>query len=161
MLLVGVLSDTHLYRAEPWLCQTVARVFAGAPVILHAGDLTEAAVLDAFAGKTVHAVCGNMCSLACRSGLPLLRVVELAGFRIGLAHGAGLGPDLERELARLFPDDLDCIVYGHTHQAVCHRRDGILFLNPGTFRAGGRGSYGLLGLGETITGEIHPLERAP
>lgn len=153
----GVLSDTHLIRPDALFTRQVRRCFADCECIIHAGDLTEAAILDAFQGKTVYAVCGNMCSATTRNTLPERRIFQLGSFRIALAHGAGMGMDIEDRLWTLFPE-VDCIVYGHTHRASCHRQGGILFLNPGSFRAGG--SYAVLEAGETLAAGVYPLDDA-
>ena len=153
---VGVLSDTHLHQVDAQFTTQMAHLFAACEVIVHAGDLTDAGILAAFQGKTVYAVSGNMCNAATRISLPEQRVFQLGKFTIGLAHGAGMGMDIEDRLWTLFPE-ADCIVYGHTHRAVCHReggRDGVLFLNPGTFRAG---SYAILEAGDELRASLHTL----
>ncbi|NNG06210.1 MAG: YfcE family phosphodiesterase, partial [Desulfobacteraceae bacterium] len=56
---------------------------------------------------------------------------------------------------------VDVIVYGHSHQAVNYVKDGILLFNPGTatgFSYSKDHSLGILELGETIRGEIIPIE---
>ena len=152
----GILSDTHLSRADANFSQQVARCFAGCEVIIHAGDLTDAGILVAFQDKTVYAVSGNMCNAATKIALPERRVFQLGKFTIGLAHGVALGMDIEDRLWTLFPE-ADCIIYGHTHRAVCHReggKDGVLFLNPGTFRSG---SYAILEAGDILRASLHTL----
>jgi len=51
---------------------------------------------------------------------------------------------------------VDVIVYGHTHIAVNHRVKEILFFNPGsaTRPSNGKGTLGILHVGEEIAGEI-------
>ena len=151
----GVLSDTHLSGADAEFKARAEHCFAACEVIIHAGDLTDAAILAAFQGKTVYAVSGNMCNAATRGALPLRRVFQLGNFTIGLAHGAHMGMDIEDSLWTLFPE-ADCIIYGHTHQAVCHREGGALFLNPGTVRPGG--SDAILGAGEELVATLHSVE---
>ena len=153
----GVLSDTHLSRMDTDFKARTGRYFAGCDVIIHAGDLTDAGILAAFAGKTVYAVSGNMCSAATRDALPGRRVFQLGAFTIALAHGAEMGLDIEDRLWTLFPE-ANCIIYGHTHRACCHRQGGILFLNPGSFRAGG--SYAILEAGETLQASVHSVDAA-
>jgi len=159
-LTVGILSDTHLSRPTPEFETRVAACFAGCPVILHAGDLTDPTILKVFAGREVHAVHGNMCSFVCRQSLPEQKVLRLGKFSIGLVHRAGNTYDFEDQLVQLF-DEVDCIVYGHTHRPVCHRHSGILFINPGSFQATGRyghpGTFAILEVGDTLRAEIHEV----
>ncbi len=155
ILRAGVLSDTHIHAANAAFCRQVAQIFAGCDVIIHAGDLTESGILTAFTGKTVYAVCGNCCSAVTRATLPERLQFRLGNFTIGLAHGNGR-KNIEDSLWMDFPE-ADCIVYGHTHRAVCHREGsdpGILFLNPGTFKSG---SYAILEAGETLSARLFQI----
>ena len=156
----GILSDTHLARADAAFIRLVTLCFAGCEVIIHAGDLTSAAVLDAFAGRQIFAVHGNMCDASSALTLPPQTTFQLGRFTVGLTHGAGLGRDIEARLWTLFPE-ADCMIYGHTHRPVCHRQGGVLFLNPGTFRASGPhgapGTYVILEAGSELRAAIHEV----
>lgn len=156
----GILSDTHLLRAEDAFIRLVGHCFADCEVIIHAGDLTSIAVLDAFAGRQVYAVHGNMCDASSSLALPRVTTFQLGRFTIGLIHGAGLGRDIELQLWGLFPE-ADCMIYGHTHRPVCHRQGGVLFINPGSFRAtgplGAPGTYAILEADTGLRGSIHQV----
>ena len=152
ILRAGVLSDTHIRSANPVFCQQVASAFAGCDVIIHAGDLTESGILTAFAGKTVYAVHGNCCSAVTKATLSERLQFRLGNFTIGLAHGNGR-KNIEDSLWMDFPE-ADCIVYGHTHRAVCHREGDKLFLNPGSFQSG---SYAILEAGETLSARLFQI----
>lgn len=163
MLRIGVLSDTHfksLGHGLPLLQRLIAGPFREVEIVLHAGDLVQPDILLAFVDRTVHAVRGNMDGP--ESDLPLRRVLEIGGFRIGLIHGWGAPEGLEERLVPEFKgEELHCLVYGHSHRPVCHRRDGILFFNPGSptdQRWAPYPSVGLLELDRTIEGRILSLE---
>jgi putative phosphoesterase len=65
--------------------------------------------------------------------LPLRRVVEFAGVRIGLIHGWGPPAGLVLRLRREFADlSVDCLVFGHSHVPLCQQEDGLLLFNPGS-----------------------------
>ncbi len=136
MITIGVLSDTHLIEPDKRYREKVQRCFADVDMILHAGDLTSLSVLDAFAGKTVHAVHGNMCGPRTRERLPTSKTIEVGNFKIVLIHGAGYLHNTEERLFDEF-GPVDCIVYGHTHKPVCHRYGPTLMVNPGSFTATG------------------------
>ncbi len=159
MIKIGVLSDTHI--AEPgqglrFMESLRTRILSAADVILHAGDIVEPEILYAFFDIPVHAVRGNMDSPL--TGLPVKCVLRIGGFRIGLIHGWGAQAGLEQRLAREFADEsLDCLVYGHSHMPVCHRREGMLFFNPGSptqNRQAPWPSVGMLELSASIDGRI-------
>ncbi len=137
MIHVGILSDTHLNSCSDSFRRQVETVFAQCSIILHAGDLSDISVLEAFHGKEVHAVHGNMCNRESQQLLPNSKLITIGGYRIGLCHGAwGPRHTIEERVWAMFPT-ADCIVYGHTHHAVCHRVGGVLFINPGTFQSTG------------------------
>ena len=154
---IGVISDTHLAKPTPDLAELMRGPFQDVGMILHAGDITEPEVLEAFAGKEVLAVCGNMDSAAVRRKLPARQVWKSGKFKIGLIHGWGQPRGMEERIAREF-EGVDCIVYGHTHTPACKaKREGVFFFNPGAFggaRASGSKSVGVLTLGDTISGQI-------
>lgn len=156
MIRIGVISDTHLGRPTQELKALLQGSFKGVEIILHAGDLTELAVLEAFAGKNILAVCGNMDSQAARKHLPTHRVFQAGKFTIGMVHGWGGPQEIEERIAKEF-QKVDCIVYGHTHTPSQKEMDEIVFFNPGSFdgrRGGSARSVGILNLGETISGQI-------
>ncbi len=152
MIRVGILSDTHLNNCPDFFRRQVETVFAQCSMILHAGDLADISVLEAFSGKEVHAVHGNMCNRESQQTLPGSKLITIGGYRIGLCHGAwGPRHTVEERVWAMFPQ-ADCIVYGHTHHAVCHRVGGVLFINPGTFQStgphGAPGTYAILHIDE-------------
>jgi putative phosphoesterase len=159
-LRAGILSDTHIHMPAPLFSEMAEHCFADCEVIIHAGDLTDMAVLDAFAGKKIFAVHGNMCSLATKTHLPTATTFELAGHVIGLTHGAQLGYDIEAGLWDLFPE-ADCVIYGHTHRPVIHRQGGRLVINPGSFQATGRwgapGTYAILEADDRLSATLHEV----
>jgi putative phosphoesterase len=158
---IGILSDTHLNSAGKLFQEQVAACFGSVDLILHAGDLTSPSILKAFGDREVLAVHGNMCDRRSQTTLPAQRVLEIEGFTIVLLHGHAFGySNLEERVFTAF-GEADCIVYGHTHRAVCHRLGGVLFINPGSFTAPGRHgappTYALLRVGEELTGEIREV----
>ncbi len=148
---IGILSDTHLHGLEASFVRQCATVFAGCDTIIHAGDLTDVSILNAFKGKDIHAVCGNMCNTITRQVLPQQKLIVLGGYSIGISHGAGPRHTIEERVLEQFPT-ADCIVFGHTHQAVCQRIGKTLLINPGSFSGTGRygaaGTYALLKINE-------------
>jgi putative phosphoesterase len=163
MIKAGILSDTHLSHVTTDFLEAVRRCFADCEVIIHAGDTVDVFMLDAFRGKTVYAVHGNCCGAATQAALPKQLEFELGGFKIALTHGNQFGRhgmDIEPGLLAHFPD-ADCLIYGHTHNAVCHRAAGRLIINPGSFqlntRYGHPCTYAVLETGEELRGEIHQI----
>jgi len=161
MITIGVLSDTHLTGPGKLFREIVKRSFADVDMILHAGDLTHISVLEAFGNKKIHAVHGNMCGYQAQVELPNKKIIEVNGFQIGLTHGTGYYHNIEERLYNDF-GPLDCIVYGHTHKAVCHCLGKTLFVNPGSFSAtsryGASGTYAIITAGDKLAATIHTVE---
>ena len=154
---IGVLSDTHLRQANADLKRLCQVHFADVDVVLHAGDMVDLPVYEFLKSLKVEAVQGNMDEGALRGKLPVKRILELAGKKIGLIHGWGPARGLEERLRPEF-EDIDCLVYGHSHRPSNHRSEGVLFFNPGTATGAGffsRASIGFLYLDDSgIRGEI-------
>ncbi len=152
---IGVIADTHLRAATRELERVVEEVFLDADLVVHAGDIQVEAVLEAFSRKNLVAVRGN--NDAALEELPERTVLKAAGRRIGVIHGRGWPLGLPGRVQPLF-EDVDCIVFGHSHRPFNRVRDGVLLFNPGAFCGGlgalGRRSVGLLRVGPEIRGEI-------
>jgi putative phosphoesterase len=160
-LKIGVISDTHLRGPDDRLLAIIRKHFHDADLSLHAGDLVDLRVLDSFGDKKVLAVCGNMDSSRVEDEIPRKRVLEIGHFRVGLIHGWGAPHDIEDRIRREF-DQVDCIVYGHSHYPANHIREGVLFFNPGTAfnrRYAVSNTVGILEVGEAaITGRIIAID---
>lgn len=153
---IGVISDTHLSGYDARLARIAAEHFKGSDLILHAGDLVDLCVLDIFAGIEVRAVSGNMDNMAVKDKLPEQLIFEIKGFKIGLIHGWGSPLGIEEKLLAKF-DDIDCVVYGHTHKPSNYKENGILIFNPGSAvdkRFADTRTIGILEIDKEIKGRI-------
>jgi putative phosphoesterase len=156
---IGVLSDTHLHQVTQEFLDIYDHYLADMDLVLHAGDVVSPDLIDFLNRKDFHGVSGNMDPVALKQVLPEKKVLSLAGYRLGLIHGWGSSDGLENRILPLF-HDVDIIVYGHSHIASNHVREGVLFFNPGTatgYSASGKHSIGVLELGDTARTEIIQL----
>jgi putative phosphoesterase len=150
---LGLISDTHWPTRIPKLpYAAIENAFRNVDAILHAGDIETAEVLDHLSGiAPTSAVRGDDDKL----DLPLKRVLQFAGVRVGLIHGhrnplvenyfriqrrlgkmyAGSRHLLESLPERFDGEKLDVIVFGHLHAPMCIERDGLLMVNPGAVYA--------------------------
>lgn len=162
---IGVLSDTHLSHLDTQFRSHAASVFSQCDPIVHAGDLTNRAILDVFRGKNLYAVHGNMCSLGTRTALPESITFAVEGYKFGLYHGDGLGYDIETGLIERF-NDADCIIFGHTHRPLIQQFGPVLLVNPGSFRGSGkygsRGTYAIITINHNgLSAATHFLKPGP
>jgi putative phosphoesterase len=119
---IGVISDTHgLLRPE------ALRALQGADLIVHAGDIGGPDVLHALrAVAPVVAVRGNNDRGDWAAALPDTDVVKTAGHSLYVLHDVKT-LDLDPRAA-----GFDAVIAGHSHQPRIDRRDGVLYLNPGS-----------------------------
>jgi putative phosphoesterase len=119
---IGVLSDTHgLLRAE------VLPALAGVDHILHAGDVGDPAILEALGQiAPVTAIRGNVDTTGACAELPPTEAVELGGCLIYMVHSIADLDIVPRAAG------VQIVIYGHSHKPSYERRDGVLYLNPGS-----------------------------
>lgn len=132
--MIGVLSDTHIPKRGKELPKEVIEGFQGVDLILHAGDIAdESVLLELEKIAPVFAVHGNVDPPELREKLPLKRIIEYKQFRIGLIHGYGdKGTTLGRVMEAFEGEELNAIVFGHSHQPYNERLNGMLIFNPGS-----------------------------
>ena len=120
-LTVGVVSDTHgLVRPK------AIEALRGSDVILHAGDIGGNHVLQELGELApVIPVRGNVDGGWARL-LPERRRLELGGVPVLILHDRGL---LGIEPAE---EGLGVVIFGHSHQPLAERREGVLWFNPGS-----------------------------
>jgi putative phosphoesterase len=129
-----------------------------ADLILHAGDVVGAAVLeDLELFAPVEAVAGNMDEPALLAALPERRVVEVDGARVGMVHVPGSAVGRGERLVAAFPD-CHAVVYAHTHVPEVSRVGEVWVLNPGspTERRGAPAHSMLVLVLEAKSGQIRP-----
>lgn len=132
---IGVISDTHIPRQAKEIPKVVFNHFKDVELILHAGDLTDLSVLDKLREITqnVEAVIGNMDPSENQSVLPVKKMIDAGGLKIGLIHGWGPPMGIRNRVKNEFKDAKpNIIIFGHTHQPEKIIADNILFLNPGS-----------------------------
>lgn len=114
--------------------------------ILHLGDVVwdTYELLRSFPEIPLENVCGN-CDYDSVDA-PAQIITDAAGKRIMLCHGhlyhVKLGIGAAVEAAR--KAQVDVLVFGHTHEALCIQYGALWVMNPGSIRGGWRPSYGVI-----------------
>lgn len=132
---VAVLADTH-WKGSDAVPQHVLSLLQDADVVIHAGDVKCERVLDSLGsgGRDVLAVRGNNFELDLAS-LPDVRVENLNGFKVGIAHDIGSLSQfavLSRKPEDIFGEHVDCVIFGQTHHPFFDVFHGVPFINPGS-----------------------------
>jgi putative phosphoesterase len=160
---VAVLSDTHAPRYWKGCPPAVARRLEGVDLILHAGDVCRAWVLEELAAfAPVRAVVGNNDDPDVAAwGAPQTLRLDLDGLPVAMVHDAGPAPGRARRLGRRF-GGAELVVFGHSHIPLDETADGVRIFNPGSptdRRRQPRGTMGLLRVegGRLLAARIVPV----
>ncbi|MCA9912329.1 MAG: metallophosphoesterase family protein [Anaerolineae bacterium] len=150
MIRLGIVSDTHYPTRLPRLpYEALEDAFREVDAIVHAGDIESEDVLHHLSEiAPVQAVRGDDDHFS----LPLTRVLNFGGVRVGLTHGhfnpvieevlrirrrfgySGYREMLQRRdwlLGRFEGHNLDVLIFGHAHIPYCEQHKGVLLFNPG------------------------------
>jgi putative phosphoesterase len=128
---IAVVADTHGSEDHRLEGRTLAAV-READLVVHAGDFTTEAALEAFdrEAAALAAVHGNNDPPAVRERLPPERVVEHEGVRLAVAHGHEHTGTALSLFGRQSTADL--VVVGHSHRPGIRLADEVPVLNPGS-----------------------------
>ncbi len=119
---VGLISDTHgLLRGD------ALAALAGSDFIVHAGDIGDPAIIEMLAAiAPVTAVRGNNDRDRWANAVPETATLVVGGASVFVIHDIGaltIDPAEQRFRA---------VVSGHSHRPSIARRDGVLYVNPGS-----------------------------
>lgn len=133
---VGVVSDTHMNRMAKSLPQALIAEFRNVDMILHLGDWVSMEIYDLLAELApVEGIAGNNDGAEIIQRFGERKIVTLEGVRIGMVHGhtpySRKGTDGNALLA-FADEEVDCILFGHSHQPLMREENGILLFNPGS-----------------------------
>jgi putative phosphoesterase len=128
--LAVVIADTHIPSRAKALPEALIPRLELADLILHAGDLMDAALLaELETYAPVRAVRGNLDPPG--EGLRETLEFEFGGARIAMIHDSGPRRGRRNRMRRRFPE-ARVVVFGHSHIPWQEDEDGLLLLNPGS-----------------------------
>ncbi|MFI0447816.1 metallophosphoesterase family protein [Actinomadura sp. 6N118] len=160
---VVAISDTHAPRHWKSCPPAVAAHLRDADLILHAGDVCTADVLDELSAYApVHAVLGNNDGPDVSAwGAPETLQLDLDGLTVAMIHDSGQAKGRTGRMRHTFPD-ADLVVFGHSHIPLDETGDGIRVFNPGSPTDRRRQPHGTIGLltiekGRLLKAEIVPV----
>lgn len=119
---IGLISDTHgLLRPE------AVAALQGCAQIMHAGDIGKPQVLDGLrAIAPLEAIRGNIDTADWAQVLPERLDLRIGGLTLHVLH------DLKQLDIDPLAAGVDVVIAGHSHKPKVERRDGVLYVNPGS-----------------------------
>ncbi|AWK99434.1 metallophosphoesterase family protein [Stutzerimonas stutzeri] len=119
---IGLISDTHgLLRPE------AVAALQGCAQIIHAGDIGKPQVLDGLrAIAPLEAIRGNIDTADWAQVLPERLDLRIGGLTLHVLH------DLKQLDINPLAAGVDVVIAGHSHKPKVERRDGVLYVNPGS-----------------------------
>lgn len=142
-----MLSDTHIRAGSSRrLPDRVYEALQRADLILHAGDVVAADLLDELGGfAPVRAVLGNN-DVDLAGALPIEQQFDVDGVRLAMVHDSGARAGRAARMQRRFPN-ADVVVFGHSHEPVDEEGlDGQRLFNPGSPTQRRRQAHHTIGL---------------
>src|SRR5262249_44353042 len=157
------LADTHAPRRWRSCPPAVAKHLRETDLILHAGDVCTARVLDELSGYApVLVVRGNNDGVDVADwGAQEKLEVELAGLAVAMVHDSGQAAGRLLRLRRRFPV-ARLILFGHSHIPLNEEANSVRIFNPGSPTDRRRQPHGTMGLlriedGALIEARIVPV----
>src|ERR1700755_1821584 len=159
---IVAISDTHAPRRWKSCPPRVAGHLRQADLILHAGDVCTASVLDELAQYApVHAVLGNNDDPDVAAwGAPETLDLDLAGLKVSMIHDSGPSAGRLGRLRRRFPG-ADLVVFGHSHIPLNEATAGLRIFNPGSPTDRRRQPHGTIGLLTVADGRLTEARIVP
>ena len=152
---IVVLSDTHAPRRWKSCPPAVAARLRGADLILHAGDVCTAVVLDELAQYApVTAVLGNNDGPDVAAwGAAETAALTLDGLPAAMIHDSGPAAGRLKRMRARFPA-ARLVVFGHSHIPLDAADEAVRVFNPGSPTDRRRQPHGTLGLLHVADGAL-------
>ncbi len=143
---IAVISDLH-YPTKLYSFPNELGALTKYDLVIGLGDYVDMDIIDFIrsVSKKAFFVAGNMDEQYIKSEYPSKITLKIYNFKIGVIHGYGPPNNLAKKLLNEF-ENIDLLLYGHTHIEDNRRINGIQVFNPGAFCE--THSIGVLDIGE-------------
>ena len=137
---IGLLSDTHIPEIEQALPPQIMEALRDVDLILHAGDIYIASVLDEL--ETIAPVLAargddDYGNILTDKRVKEKHILKLEGQTLWLIHEKRDFDMFSLQRSRNYEeqekhDPPDIVVFGHTHRTLVQHDRGVLIVNPGS-----------------------------
>jgi len=131
---IVILGDTHIPKRAKHLPKRLLAELKTADAIIHTGDFQTIDVYnDLRVFAPVHGVIGNVDSEELQQVLPTSLLLPFDDVTIGVVHGHGKGKTTEKRALTTFEhQQVDAVIFGHSHIPVHKQIGDITLFNPGS-----------------------------
>jgi len=131
---IGIISDTHIKKGSHELINLLDIYLKEVDLIIHAGDYISREVVKELKNyKRFVGVWGNVDDSEIKDIMNEKEIISLESYKIGIFHGHGTDKTtLDRAYEKFKEDQVDIIIFGHSHQPLVRTRNGMLMINPGS-----------------------------
>lgn len=149
---IGIISDTHrcmksIDKAIPYLKKC--------DLIIHAGDyIDDAEYIHYLTDVNIKCVKGNCDAYNIDENYELTFLANNKKFFVCHGHYHNVKMDINSLYRFAKDNDIDFVVFGHTHVPTYKTIDNIIFINPGSLtypRGGSDKSFGILTIDNDIS----------
>ncbi|MCA9832457.1 MAG: metallophosphoesterase [Thermomicrobiales bacterium] len=134
-LVIGVISDTHIYTgSRREIAPALKRLFerAGVGLMVHLGDANSRSVLKEIAEiAPLIAVVGNNDDEDLQYLLPQTTRFTVGDYSFAAIHGHS-GRSARDVAIERWAGKVDCILFGHSHKPLIEKEQGSILFNPGS-----------------------------
>ncbi|MEG2983391.1 MAG: metallophosphoesterase family protein [Peptostreptococcaceae bacterium] len=119
---IGVISDTHgLLRSE------VKSNLSDCDLIIHAGDIGKMEIIkDLNKIANCEYIKGNCDKSIEFNDVSEFKIIEINKIKIYIIHDIR---NIDKDLKSI---GINIVIYGHSHKKEFYKKDGILYINPGS-----------------------------
>ncbi|MBM7094425.1 metallophosphoesterase [Bacillus sp. H-16] len=130
---IVILGDTHIPKRGKELPERLIKELSGADHIIHTGDWITMEVYDKLkCFAPVDGVYGNADDESVRERFRDKEILIFNNLKIGLVHGHGEKKTTERRAMEAFDENLDCVLFDHSHIPYLRYHNKTLLFNPGS-----------------------------
>ncbi|MCP3032222.1 metallophosphoesterase [Halobacillus sp. A1] len=129
-----VVSDTHMPKKGKKLPFLLQEEMKKADLVIHAGDWQTPDIYEEFQKfGNLYGVYGNVDGEEMKRLVPRRQLLNVEGYKIGVVHGHGEKKTTEkRAVAEFEEDEVDLIIFGHSHLPLLKFSKKTMLFNPGS-----------------------------
>ncbi|QTA38823.1 metallophosphoesterase family protein [Thermosipho ferrireducens] len=152
-----VVSDLHVPTRNREIPDVILEEAEKCDGIFALGDFVDinTVLLLQQTNKNFFAVYGNMDEPDVKDYLTSQKIVQIGNFTIGLIHGSGSHFNIPERIKNHFDNEVNVILYGHSHLVDDSTKFGKRFINPGA----GHKTYGIIEVkGDKLTFTVKKIK---